>query len=433
MLTANEIFFVIIYSIVFCYLILKVPFFSRFELSPRWIAGIFLLKVMAGGAYGIIHYYLYEGGDTFEYFKDSQVIVKSIKADGIWMYLQLVFGISDPNPAASIVPYKDAMSYFTNMNSYFIVRFNALADLFTFSHYYANMVIYNFFTLIGLLYLLRFLSEANPEKKKFFTGILFLFPSIVFWTSGIHKDGIAVAAIGFILWFSAEIKKRYSLSPVLTTNKLWPFIGLCFGIWLLAIVRIHLLILLMPCMIGYHLIKSSSKHSSLKFILIIIVFYLAILNLKFLNRDWDLKDQMAMQQEEFYKQSTNADTLNLMEFDKGATGFLILILQALRNCLTQPLLWQVSSFLQIIPALDNIFIVLLFLTALRFYKKNSHSEHLFFLFSLFFSASVFVFVGSIVPIVGALVRYKMPGLLFLALALITIIDARKIQSFFKKQ
>nr|MBA2406998.1 hypothetical protein [Chitinophagales bacterium] len=162
MLTAGEIFFAVVYSLFLSYLIIKLPFFSRFGTSAQWIAAIFLFKVIAGGTYGLIHYYLYNGGDTFEYFKDSKIVVNSIKADGISMYLRLVFGITDPNPATSIIPYKDAMGFFTNMNSYFIVRFNALADLFTFNHYYANMVIYNFLTLIGLLYFFRFLNGVIP-------------------------------------------------------------------------------------------------------------------------------------------------------------------------------------------------------------------------------------------------------------------------------
>ncbi|HUM46922.1 MAG TPA: hypothetical protein PLD84_08340, partial [Chitinophagales bacterium] len=50
-----------------------------------------------------------------------------------------------------------------------------------------------------------------------------------------------------------------------------------------------------------------------------------------------------------------------------------------------------------------------------------------FLFCMFFAASVFIFTGTIVPNIGALVRYKMPGTLFLAVGLISRIDTSKIK------
>jgi hypothetical protein len=267
-----------------------------------------------------------------------------------------------------------------------------------------------------------------PINKNLVFGLLFFFPSIVFWTSGIHKDGISIAAIGLILYFSAEIRKTYLSGHI--TQKLHLLAGLLIGLWLLGVVRVYLLILLMPCIIAYHFTKPS-KYSTVKFVSVLVVFYLLLLNLKFLNTDLDFLNIMATQQEAYYTLTTNTNTLELMRLNENPNNFFPLLFQSVINCLTQPLPWQVNSAIQIIPALDNIFIMMLIIAAMLFSKRQSSVEHLFFVFSLVFAVSIFVFVGSIVPVVGALVRYKMPGTLFLAFALLISIDVFKIRALFR--
>jgi ABC-type polysaccharide/polyol phosphate export permease len=64
------------------------------------------------------------------------------------------------------------------------------------------------------------------------------------------------------------------------------------------------------------------------------------------------------------------------------------------------------------------------------YKKGEVSD--FFYPALFFVVTMFVMIGLVTPIIGAIVRYKVPALPFLALLLITHINFSKINNSISK-
>lgn len=422
MLSTGEISFTLFYFLLCSAIILRFSFFKGFILSVKWIAAIFLFKILTGIVYGLIHYYYYQGGDTFAYFQDAQIVRKSL-ADDPFIFLKLLFGINTRPPDADIITYARAMSYWNDMGSYFIIRFHTLAGLITFNHYYANVVIYNFLTLIGILYLFRFICSFLPGKKYWIAAALFIFPAVVFWSSGIHKDGISLAAIGIILYFSSKLATgNFSITANKNNSSGWKeSIFLLVGIWLLFVVRNYLLMLLAPCLVAFTWVCKFPKYGLLKFLSVFIIFYFILFNLKFINPSLDLLGEMSRQQLEFSQLHIGNTNTELPLLDSKFSNLLRIIPEALFNCLLHPFFWEISSPLQLSSAADNLLVLLLVVLTFFFLKEKHEKENALFLFSVFFAFSVFIFVGSIVPNIGALVRYKMPGVLFLVLACFSMV------------
>lgn len=445
MLSSGEFFFVFIYCLLFILLILKATCFKKFGIPVIWIAVIFLIKIFLGISYGLIHFNLYQGGDTFGYFNDSKIVLSSLPEQP-WKYLQLVFGITQRPPDPAIAEYAYKMNYSTDMSSYFIVRVHSILNLFTYCHYYANVVIYNFFTMAGQLLLYKFFVLHMPDKKKVLLILLFIFPSVSFWCSGMHKDGIAIAALGLILFHSRvifnQLSGQHTLKghfpvPEITNEpvrenysvgkKLLHLLLLCTGIWLLLVVRNYLLMLVIPCLISYYFSLYTSRRSVLKYVGVIFLFYLIAFQLKLLSPAWNILNQMALKQQEFLTAGEGKTDIELPILLPETPSLINHIPEALFNCLFLPSLLTISSPLQITSSIDNLILLFLFIGLLLTAKWGLKEPVSLFLFCMFFAASVFIFTGTIVPNIGALVRYKMPGTLFLAVGLISRIDTSKIK------
>lgn len=426
-------------------LIFRIPFFRKFGIPVSWVAGILLLKVIAGITYGYLHYLNYKGGDTFAYFYDGLIVTSTLQDDPK-KFLHLVFGITHRPPDFDIAVYAYRMSYYTDMSSYFMVRLHALMNLITICHYYGNVVLYNFLTLIGQLYFFSFFTAFRPGNKFAVLVLLFLFPSMVFWCSGMHKDGISIAAIGVILFFGEKLfhllsghnqSNQSEAVPMEETRggnkrqRMQVIRALCMlscGIWILFVVRNYLLLLLLPGFCAFIVSQYAPRYVFLKYLLLFMLFYFVLFQLKYFNAGWNLPLQMAAKQQEFFQNPGGRSNIDLAPLKPGNSGLLVQIPTALYNCFFLPSPAGISSLLELPAVIDNLTVVVLLLLALFFAKQQTDKRTMsLMLLCLFFATSVYIFTGSIVPNLGALVRYKMPGTLFLLAGCITVLDGKKLQ------
>lgn len=448
MLSAEDLLVSFFYWALFTFCIFKFPFFKKFGIATKWIAGVLFLKIAFGFAYGIIHFKLYAGGDTFSYFSDSKIVLSALP-DHPLKFLQLVFGFNHRPPDSPIAAYAYDMNFYTDRSAYFLVRIISLMNLLTYSHYYANVVIYNFCTLAGQLLLFRFLTRNQPQKKYAMLLLLFAFPSVAFWTSGMHKDGIAIAAIGIILYYADQlffslqqinnkagngtgaVEKSFFPGSLLQsagkTGILFSFVMVLAGILLLLVVRNYLLLLMMPCMLGYWFCYFSHRLQALKFIVVFAACYVVFFQLKWLHSDWNILEQMRIKQLEFMKLPQGNTNMKLTVLQPGVINFFKQVPVAIYHCVLLPTVLGISSWLELVPAIDNLALLLLLAFAVLYRQKLNSSNKALVWMGLFFALSVFIFTGAIVPNLGALVRYRMPGTLFIMVALITIAGFSPLQ------
>ena len=377
----------------------------RFNGLKQWMVVLFFaLKVFAGGVYVWIHLKYYGGGDTYHYFNDG-LIVSSALQHGDWKsWFILCFSASGTH---HILPYTDQMSFWWDRGSYLLVRFHAILNPLTHSSYMAQLVIYNFLTLAGISLLWNFLYQFSTEKKWWLVAA-FCFPSVIYWTAGVHKDGIILCALGMILWSWHQLSVR----------RFWfgYFILFGFGCFLIFTARSYLFVILVPLLTGYWLAMWRPGITIAAFLTTTVLFYVALFNLYRIAPAYNVMEILSWKQLEFFDLNHTHTNLPVNRLQSTVVSLGAHIPQALDHCLFRPLPGELTNNLQIPDVVLNLLLLLFLLFAL-IRSKIPKGPHLALLLMLvFYALSVFILSGSIVQNLGALVRYKMTGVFALLCA-----------------
>lgn len=425
---------VLLYAALFAVLILKLKFFRSFFVDRRLIAIVFLLRVLAGVIYALAYKFYYGGGDTFEYFDSSRLITQLFFDHDYKSFLKLTFGINTRPPDTDIRQYAFNLSYWNDMSAYFLIRFHAVASIFSFGSYYVHVVFFNWLTTLGLLYLFRFLYEQLMAKKPLVFGVVFFVPSVLFWSSGIHKDGFSLAALGPILFAASRLfifrKPAAQSTEAGLAQKGWSvsnIILFILGSWLLTIERNYWMMLLVPSLVSWIWTVNNPRFSWLKFLIVHAIYFGVACNLNGILPQWDFLNLIAQKQSEFMSISEGAVTVPVKNVDATFSSLLPAIPLALYNCLFQPDVLQISNLRQFMVALENVAVLFSIIISLIFMQKGFSSRQRSLLWFCFtFSISMFTVIGITVPILGALVRYKIAGELFLLMMAVILVDHLRI-------
>jgi len=174
--------------------------------EPRWLYLGFASRMAAGLLLGVLYLYYYTEGDVTSYYNwgrylsglmiDDPLLALRVyvpsffsKASGLSSGGQAVEQLDAAGHAAS-----GFRSFFwENEAAFFTARYVGLLSLLGFQSFWA-MAILNAGVSVGAAWLLyRSLRGCCPPRLLW--GLLFLYPSLVLWTSGHHKDTLTL--LGF--------------------------------------------------------------------------------------------------------------------------------------------------------------------------------------------------------------------------------------------
>jgi len=190
----------VIYLLLFCWLVIRIPFFKNAPIHKWILIVIFLLKIAAGIAYAWLFaqpQYI-NTADTWNYYHASV-------AETNWLLHEPVAFIKDLfhyNYINSGNLFNNQSSYWNDLKNNSIIKLMAVVNVFTDSSYYVDIIFFNFLYLFGPVALYRLAIAYYPQQEMWLIVPVFLLPSFLFWCSGIHKDGLV---------FSAMLLSVYSL------------------------------------------------------------------------------------------------------------------------------------------------------------------------------------------------------------------------------
>jgi len=349
------------------------------------------------------------GGDTFLYFDDANIIYNTLKTDP-FVYLKLAIGTNDYVPVPRyILPYTDAMHFWFDNSNYFLVRLNALIRLFSFGVYNVHAIIFSFLSFVGT-YNLYLFFEDKVVNKKVLQFILFGIPSIVFWTSGVHKEAIVIFALGTIL---------YNLDHVIQSNytKRNLFFAI-LGLVLLAYVRMYLLAFLLPliaAMILYN--RFETKETSLKVFMVALGAFFAILFLIDMYTPKFSFFQEILVRRAYFLNSPGNMTFPVEGIPHNYKGVLMLFWEAVTNPFIRPLPEDCNVFLAYMASIETVTLLLVFIGLLASVKIKSILSNPYAIFSILFGLSTLFLIGLIVNNSGAIVRYRSIAIPFILIGL----------------
>ena len=103
-------------------------------------------------------------------------------------------------------------SYWNDLKTNLIIKLISVFHVFSGGNYYVNVIFYNFIIFFGHIGLYQVFKEVYQSKKMVTVAVVFLLPSVLFFGSTIHKDGLVLALIGVLLFNVWQVLQANALS-----------------------------------------------------------------------------------------------------------------------------------------------------------------------------------------------------------------------------
>ena len=411
------------------------PILKKYHHRAFWVK-------MIGSIFFSIFYGLITGGDSYNlFYTEGRNLYQLILADP--QNITHLFN-SGSNFNLHLVKNPNNAGYFGGEANFMMIRLDAIFSFVTFGRYALINLLFAAIGFSGLWKLFLFFYDQNPKMHKQFALCILFFPTVVFWSSGLLKDTLCIASLGWItyslyemLYFRKNILKNLFLCALFT--------------YLLVIIKVYIILAYLPFLSLFIILKNIQevKSNLLKFLITpgLILFSIFVFSRVMVSFDNELgayaieevTSSISTLNEGLYQKNGHADAasnFNLgAEFEPSFLGLLKITPYAIGATFFRPFIWEASKITQMLAAVESL--VLMFFTLLILIKtgplqfiRTILANPLImycFLFALVFG----IFVGASTVNFGTLVRYKIPCLPFFAIALFLINEKATARSFQK--
>ncbi len=480
-------------------------FFRDGILSLKLMYAILIIKVIGCLAYYWVYFCYYPSGfngDSASTLLDAKVMYDALPQHPL-DFIKMIFGLHsdlDTDPLyETYFKYIEKWGRADVTSDFFLndnrtpIRINAVIMLFSFGQYAVHALVMLILSFIGQLAFYKTFRVYFPGKEILLAIIIFLTPSVLFWTSGVLKEPIAMCLLGifvytfFKLFIFREHKIKYTVLLIISAI-------------LFLIIKPYILVLLFVPLVLFAIVKRYQiKRVALFYITSLVLIYSSgILILKFVFQK-DVLNTIVVRQNDFvslskggrffihddkYVRFEYVDTThfhlidsvnNLYQLDRHS-AFMYWNTHNLRDTIYETnnkdtsyfnlravcapsgsaiymdrLQYNFSSFAKLIP--ESFYNVL---CKPFFYDSNSVLELigsvenlcfvLFFIVCFLFEGKSsidknmlllclsivvvsFVLIGITTTVTGAIVRYKVPFIPFLLMIPLLFLNAEKIKKF----
>lgn len=295
----------IIYFILFCFLVNKFSFFKDHKLSFNLILSILVMKAFGCFVYYWIYFNYYPGSfknDSTSTMQDAMFIYNALP-NHVFDYIRMVFGlhsndISDPL-YHSYFKHIDKWGNSDSVSDFFLndnrttIRLNAIIMLFSHGAYAVHAFAMIVFSFIGQFAFYKTFKEYFPKKEILLALVIFVTPSILFWTSGVLKEPLVVFLLGIFIhfYFQLFVHKRFKIKYVLF---------LIFSICFFIVLKPYVLLMVVVPLFFYWLILNFKIKKVVVFygLGIVFVYSLAITSFKYVFKK-DVVQTIVTRQNDF--------------------------------------------------------------------------------------------------------------------------------------
>jgi hypothetical protein len=410
-----------VYLFLFTWIVLKLPFFKRSGLTRGELVLVFWSKILAGVIYGLvgIYYKITKGGigrDTWRFHLSALQESSVLKSNPVRFFSD----VENKYPHGYDGFFSSHNSWWNDMHDTLFIKFLAVLDILSFGNYYINVIFYSFIILFGAVIIFKIFMNASPgNRQMIFIGTFFI-PSVLYWTSGIHKDGFIFLALALITGGVYDsIKKGLDIKKAFY---------ILTGTMLLISLRNFLLVMLIPALLAWLIAARTKKNPLLIFSICYIFFVFVFFESGHLSSKLNFPAAVVQKQNDFLVLvGQSAVPVNKLQPD--FKSFIENAWQSFNLAVLQPTFGKVRSVFILPAALEEFALLILFVASIFYRKKIKMTA--FSAFCVFYSLSVLMSIGYTVNIIGAIVRYRSVVLVFLVLPLLISIDWIKAKKTYK--
>lgn len=408
-------------------------------LLSRWIKDTGLRKyfiyglsarIVGGLTFMAIYLFYYQGGDTIAYYQTAVPLLNLLLSnpmDGLTAY----FGaFSKENYYLFNQQTGYPLTYiYMETNTYTVARVLVPFLFVTFKSYFITTLLLAMTSMIGPWRLFLTLNRIMPGSSRIIAFSVLLFPSVLFWGSGISKDTITFSALCYAVhgFYNTAIVRDINVMRILYTS---------FAILLILLIKPYIFLVLFPGGLLWYFydsikaIKSAWLRKSIAPVTVVFgvfTFVVVVNQLGNILGEYSFEnivDKAITTQEDLKRDYYGGNSFDIGTIDRSVGGILSKFPIATFYGFFGPTLLQVRNAVMFFSAIENTY--LLVLTILVFVFRNPlqtlqtifanpllifcFSFSLLFAFALGFSTSNF----------GALVRFRIPFLPFFSLLLLSL-------------
>jgi hypothetical protein len=490
---------VALYFLAFCFLVRRFSFFKDAQLGFKFLLAIMVVKALACVAYYWFYFIRSPGGvtgDSSDTLSGAEIIFRSLPHDPS-AYFKMVSGwhsdlVTDPlyKPYFSHIydwGNSDSTSEFFLNDNRTSIRFHALVRLVSGGAYAVHALVMLLVSFIGQFAFYKAFKPYFPGREKGLGIIIFLTPSVLFWSSGVLKEPLALALLGLFLYAFLQVfvqgLRKWKYLLVLVS---------CFLLFMILKPYIFVLLLAFAMVVRFRIRQIALFYATT----LLLVYGSAVIALKYVFHK-DVIHTIVVRQNDFislskggiffvndknylrleYKDADqyelvdsanficrikphaslmywdldhirdtvfvrdNKDTslYKLLTVNKPAgsgitmerleysfSSFARLLPRSLFNVLCRPFFYKAHSAAELVASMENLFILLFFIFCLVFRTRDEKNRNL-----LWFCIAVvilsFCLIGITTTVAGAIVRYKVPFMPFLLMIPLLYVDVGRLK------
>lgn len=408
----------------FCMLLLRcMKWFRQFDLPFYVWPLILLIKVLIG--FFMAQYYMdrYQGGDMHAYLHDAAAFQGLYQSSPIDFW-KIISGCYTEGESFG--------GFFTGLKIWFdsgfgdsfndartVVRFHAVLGLVSGQNEWVHLLWSNFLSMVGVVALIHF-AAGGKVQKSWLPLLVFFIPNVLIWSSLILKESLLLFALGGSLVSFSRLRQEISVRNAMVLF----FFLICF-----LLVKSFWLMLLLPAF-AYGLVvrKENQKVVGLLFTYLAIAVFVLILGTIF--PFFDVPAQLYAQQRNMWKFAVYMHAGSLMEpvgFAPSPWSLIRHFPDAFyKGCMTPLPSGQPGLFAAMLVAENFLLPFLLVRYLLR--RKQVLVEPAFpLVVCVLLGVGIVLISAFTTPVLGSLIRYRMPGMLCLIVSLV-LVNANRLQS-----
>lgn len=387
-----------------------------------------MLKIFAGLLFAAIYTFHYGETDTHYYYWGTQCLSRVMSKD-FNAFVCILLGDHSPEIASVFDSTTGWPTYWRDINSFAVCRFNVFFYWLGLGSFWGNTIVLNVFLFWGIWKFYNVVRAIFPGNDRNLAIATLFIPSVTFWGSGLLKDGWCLVATLFIFCaiYNLFIIRRMSLIHIASLI-VWAYVSISIRpysfftaigaslIWICAH-QIHNINNVILRVVGFPVIVAtfalsgvwafshfgdmagSSRYESLD----------AIIETAIVVQN-DLK-------QEYY----GGNSFDIGEITPTLFGLLSKAPKAIMAGFFRPYIWDVRNAFMLLSGIESLLLMLL---TIRIIYRLGIKQILstiwhtpFLITSISFALVYAFFVGLTTANFGALVRYRMPVLMFFAIVL----------------
>ena len=400
----------------------RARWFEVGQIYRKALTAVFGLKVVAGFILFLIYTQYYEDrstGDALRFFDDALILWKALPEKPLEV-IKIFLGVDMNDPAV-----KNLLATTQNWDRSFdfgmfndnttMIRANMLMMPLSVGNFHVHTVFFCFLALLGQIQLFKVFSYYFPLKKLAAFVVVFLLPSVLFWSSAPLKEALHFFFFGFAIRYSLRL-----FDEGYDSRRLLIFIG---SAAVLLMIKSFVLLALLPAWICLWILKTSgTRRYWLKVVGIHLGLLALALLLPLISPSFSVIELMQMKQQAFYNVALLSEAGSVIDLPRfhNMGEWLIQSPLAVVTALFRPFLGDSNGALYVPAILENLALILLILIMIWNFRLPSLITFPLMLVMISSSIILLSVIGSTVPVLGALVRYKTTVLPFVGMTIVAM-------------